>query len=310
MREENRGVGDARVRVPPLLAEYVEAREGAAGRRWAESLPELIRLLTQLWKLDVVGSAMHGHFSLVVPVHLAGKRAALKLSPPSRSYLEEVAALMAWEGKGAVRLLAASPEHGAMLLEWLDPDRTLQNAELLDGIQVAGELLRRLAVDAPSAMRALGEGTEKLPSTLVERWERLGRPVSEKWIRCAIDTAAGLLPVEDRVMVNYDLHYGNVLGATREKWLAIDPRVVAGELEFAIAPLLWGRIGEIVSGPGIDDCFRAIVDAAEVDAQRSKSWILIRIVQHRLWGVVYRKSDTSEAFDRIIEWLEPTLNRM
>jgi streptomycin 6-kinase len=42
----------------------------------------------------------------------------------------------------------------------------------------------------------------------------------------------------EQVLVHRDLHGENVLPATREPWLVIDPKPLAGEREFAVAPIV------------------------------------------------------------------------
>src|SRR5262249_40646638 len=57
------------------------------------------------------------------------------------------------------------------------------------------------------------------------------------------DLAAGLLrelvPSQgEQVLVHQDLHGDNVLAAQREPWLVIDPKPLAAEREFAVAPIV------------------------------------------------------------------------
>ena len=40
------------------------------------------------------------------------------------------------------------------------------------------------------------------------------------------------------MLVHQDLHGDNVLAAQREPWLVIDPKPLAGEREFAVAPIV------------------------------------------------------------------------
>ena len=47
----------------------------------------------------------------------------------------------------------------------------------------------------------------------------------------------------EQVLVNQDLHGDNVIAAEREPWLLIDPKPLAGEREFAVAPIV--RSGEL-----------------------------------------------------------------
>jgi streptomycin 6-kinase len=58
--------------------------------------------------------------------------------------------------------------------------------------------------------------------------------------------------------VNQDGHYQDVLAGTREKWLVIDPKPLAGDVEFGAASLLWNRATEST----MDYRMAAIVEAA------------------------------------------------
>jgi len=44
----------------------------------------------------------------------------------------------------------------------------------------------------------------------------------------------------EQVLLHQDLHAENVLAARREPWLVIDPKPLAGEREFAVAPIVRG----------------------------------------------------------------------
>jgi streptomycin 6-kinase len=81
--------------------------------------------------------------------------------------------------------------------------------------------------------------------------------------------------------VNEDLHYENVLAGTREPWLVIDPKPVAGDLEFGVIPLLWNRMEEST----LDDRLAALVAVAGLDAELARAWTLVRAVVNFLWAV-------------------------
>ena len=60
------------------------------------------------------------------------------------------------------------------------------------------------------------------------------------------------------------MHYQNVLAGEREPWLVIDPKVMRGDAEFGLAPLLWRRLGEAGGPAGLRRRFDALVDEAEI----------------------------------------------
>src|SRR5690242_14570967 len=130
--------------VPDAFAQATVEREGDAGRRWIAALPALVAALCAQWDLGVDGAPMHGYLSLVVPVRRGDEPAVLKIAWDNETTREEGAALAAWDGRGAVLLLAANPAQGALLLERLDAGRSLETVDLAEAEVIAGGLLRRL----------------------------------------------------------------------------------------------------------------------------------------------------------------------
>ena len=168
-----------------------------------------------------------------------------------------------------------APEAGAMLLERLDGRRTLREVDLTQALAIAGGLLRRLAMPAPPGFRHLATVAEDLGCTLPLRWSLHQRSMPQSQIKYACDLARQLGPSAGNLLVNYDLHYDNVLAGEREPWLAVDPKVVAGDLEYGLAQLLWCRLEEIEAQGGLERHFKALAEAAEVDPE------LAREVDHR-----------------------------
>ena len=70
------------------------------------------------------------------------------------------------------------------------------------------------------------------------KWEQAGRPFEPELVDRALGLLGELAPTQGpSVLLHQDLHSDNVLAAQREPWLAIDPKPLAGEVEFAVAPL-------------------------------------------------------------------------
>jgi streptomycin 6-kinase len=289
--------------VPEEFARATVAREGEAGRRWIEALPDLVKTLCEHWDLVVDGPPMHGYLGLIVPVSREDEPCVLKVSWIDEATSEEAAALAAWNGRGAAWLLEVEPSLGGMLLERLDFNRPLSGVGIDEAVGVAGRLLRRLAIPAPHGLRMLPVVAEELSRTFPERWEQYGRPMPRRVLEQARDLATGLGISTGSLLVNYDLHYDDVLAATREPWLAIDPKVVIGEPEFGVAQLLWCRLEEIEARGGLDRYFRALVEAAELDPARARSWTLVRCVDYWLWGLSAGLTYDPARCERIVNWL-------
>ncbi|WP_027942188.1 aminoglycoside phosphotransferase family protein [Amycolatopsis taiwanensis] len=257
-------------------------REGAAARRWIEALPALAERFLTGWRLEPDGEPMHGFVGLVLPVTRAdGAPAVLKLTWLDTETRDEPTALSTWDGAGAVLLLESDPSQGALLLERLDAGRTLNDRPIVEATEIAGELLRRLSVPAPAPIRRLRDEAARLTETLPATWARLGEPVPRRLVDTAVALCRELGPESGTMLVNEDLHYENVLAGTREPWLVIDPKPVAGDPEFAVIPLLWNRIDEST----MEEKFAVVVGSAGLDRARAHAWTFVRAVQNWLWAL-------------------------
>lgn len=274
--------------VPPEFAEWRTRVDGEAGRAWVATLPALVDRLCAEWDLAIDDAPpLHGGLGLVVMVHRSGEPCVLKLSWLEDTTVDETVALRTWDGHGAVRPFEAEPEVGALLLERLNPARTLHDVGLWEAAEVAGTLVRRLAVPAPPGLRPLSEIADGMVEHLQARQRALGDPVPSAWLEAARGFAAELGGREHDVLIHADLHYGNVLAAEREPWLAVDARAVRGCPEFSVPELMWTRADDeaLDSGKAVRRLLRTIVDAGDLDADAAHGWTVARCVDYWLWGL-------------------------
>jgi streptomycin 6-kinase len=277
------------------------AQASVQGRAWIAALPALLDRLCQRWRLQVEdGVAGRGYHGVVVPVRRGAERCVLKLTWPVERTVDEARALAAWRGQGAVLLLEADPEAGALLLERLDPTRTLDSLDLRTAAQVAGSLLRRLAIPAPEGVRPLRAVAAAIEVSLPGRQERLGRPVPEGWLAAAGGLAHELGASAGDRLVHADLHYGNVLAGHREPWLAIDPKPVAGDPEHAVPELLWTRVNELEDAQAIRQLLAILVGSGELDGEKARGWAIVRCVDYWLWGLENRLTEDPKRCQRIL----------
>lgn len=235
----------------------------------------------QRWDLRRDGEPIPGAGAMVLPVRTSdGAQAVLKIGPTDAEADHEHLALRRWGGDGAIRLLSADPPHRALLLERAHAE-TLDKLPDIEACEVVAGLYRRLHVPALPQLRTLTSYLEQwmrdfealprnaaMPHRLVEQAVALSRDL-------AVD------PASTGRLVHANLHYGNVLAADREPWLAIAPRPVDGDPHYEVAPMLWNRWDEL-SGhirDGVQRRFYALVDAAGFDEDRARAWVLIRVVR-------------------------------
>lgn len=291
------------ITVPASFVADVLRREGKAGRRWLDSLLAQVESCCAEWGLALAGPPMHGGLSLVVPVRRGKERAVLKLVWAEADAAQEALALAAWGGKGAVRLLTAEPERHALLLERLDHTRTLGALPNGEAFAVAGRLLRRLAVSAPTGVPRLADVAAELAVALPERWERAGRPMDLRLVDAACTLAGELGPGAGEQLIHTDLHDDNILAGERGSWLAIDPKVVAGEPAFGVAPLLWRRVDTMAGPAELAAHLHTLCAAAALDPERVRAWSLVRCLDYWLWGLSVGLTEDPLRCARVVAWL-------
>lgn len=279
---------------------------GAEGRRWTDALPGLVRALCRQWSVTIDDSAPigHGANALVVPVRRGAHLLVLKVSwyPPAMA--AEAAALTAWDGRGAVRLVDDRLDDGALLLERLDAGRSLRTVEIFAAATIAGALIRRLTVPAPAGLPRVAAYGLEVGASLHDRQRRLGDPLPAGWVDTAAERVRELAATTGEHLVHADLHYGNVLTGTRETWLAIDPRAVVGDPELSVPELLWTRVDEIADSD-VRPLLRTVADAGGLDLERAEHWVTVRAVDYWLWGLEHGLTIDPERCRRVLSALSP-----
>lgn len=295
------------IEVPEAFAASTIAREGRSAEAWLAALPALVEELCRRWDLRVSAPPWHGYVAVVVPVVRGGVDLALKVSWIDQSSEHEALALRAWGGRGAVRMLAWREESGAMLLERLAADRSLEMIPSDEAARIAGGLLGRLGVPAPRALRTVGEEVSDFLGKAEADWDRFARPFSRELLMRAYELGESLMRADHGQIVNQDLHYGNVLAGEREPWLVIDPKPLAGPADFGVAPLLWNRFDELENGKDLERRLSILVEAAEIDAASARRSTLFRVVDYWLWALAEGLPGDALKCRTLLDWLAPRL---
>lgn len=255
--------------------------------RWRERAPQIADEIADAWSLRLGEAYAPGFCGHVVRAELDdGTPAVLKVYYPDRESLQEPDALERWNGDGAIRLLRRDDRLCAILLERCEPGAFLSSTGGEHALDVLIGLMPRLWTDAS------GFHTLEDEAAL---W--LGHGLAE--IRHG-DVAAGLIrelaPSQgEQVLVHQDLHGDNVLAAQREPWLVIDPKPLAAEREFAVAPIV--RSTELGHSKH-DVLYRLDRLSAELglDRERARGWT---IVQTLAWS----GGNYVEHHMEVVEWL-------
>ncbi|MGW4384841.1 aminoglycoside phosphotransferase family protein, partial [Kitasatospora sp. NPDC004531] len=161
---------------------------------------------------------------------------------------------------------------------------------------------------APPALPRLGDRAAGWAAELRRDADRLPRPLPRQVVDSAIATVRELGPEQPDTLVHGDLHFGNVLAAEREPWLAIDPKGWAGDPAYDSITLLRSRFDDLLAAA---DLRRAVLrrlaiyaEAAELDPERVRRWAQARAVSAAHWGREHGDPPRLvEATDRIAQSL-------
>jgi streptomycin 6-kinase len=273
----------------PGGVQWLRAHPG--GSAWLDRVPSLVEACARRWSLRIGVPFEHSYTSVVFPVeHASGAHAVLKLQFPDRESRWEAEALLAWAGNGAVRLLEHEPQWRALLIERCDPGTPLSS---IDPERALGQLIGlvgELSIPPPGTIGSLEEEADRWATSFPVRWERAGRPFSRRLVDAALDAVRSFAATQGPpVLLNQDLHGGNVLRARRLPWLVIDPKPLVGERAFQAAPIV--RSAELGASEA-DVRYRVdrLCDELDLDRDRVRGWTIAQTVAWSLEG------------DRVLDW--------
>ena len=260
-------------RIPPqLTASCLKTSEGEA---WLKRLPEVLRDLERRWSLTL-GAPFEGvSCSWVAPVTCEdGTSAILKLGMPHLEGADEIHGLRFWNGDPTVRLLESDDGRSAMLIERCESGTPLSTLPEREQDVVIAQLLRRLwrAPATPHSFRPL--------QTLLDYWSNETLHDIRRWPDPDL-VHAGLSLFKElprtaplRSLLTTDLHAGNVLRATREPWLVIDPKPFIGDPAYDATQHLLNCVVRLRADPY--GTIHRFADLLDVDRERVRLWTFAR----------------------------------
>jgi len=250
---------------------------------WSGQLPEALRAARSRWGVrEGQPFCPGGTNAWVAPAAGPdGQALVLKLIRPGFEAEHEVEGLRRWDGRATARLIAADDfgEVGAILLERCLPGTALAALPELEQDPVVASLLRRIWIDPGPRhpFRPLAEMCDRW----AEEFERL--PQDQGRLGSGDLVAEGLrlwreLSHQDvgAVLLFTDLHAGNVLAASREPWLAIDPKPHVGDPTYDALQHMLNCPLRLSSDP--EGLILRMADLLDLDAARLRLWMFARCV--------------------------------
>jgi streptomycin 6-kinase len=287
--EENRWLA------PELVTKVITA-SGSTGEAWLRSLPDSLVARGRSWSLEI-GPHYPLGFHFVAPATRAdGSAVVLRLGMPGRPFSRQAATLEAYAGKGAVRLLAADLEVGAILVERALPGEPLSKLVATDderATEIVAAVLEALWRPAPSTgdFRPI----DRLDLTLV-RYLDLHRdlgPIPGRLVADARRVLAGLqaTPPAQPLLLHGDLHHDNIVSSSsaRGGWVAIDPEGLCGDPGYDVAAMVFNPMPWVAEVDDVDALARRrlgqLAAHLRMDEERLRAWAFVKAVLAEVWFV-------------------------
>lgn len=266
--------------IPDRLREACRAT--AERSAWLARLPSLVDELVRRWSLEPGPPFADATCSWVAPAErIDGTACVLKLGMPHLEGEHELRGLRVWNGDPTVRLLEADERANAMLLERCLPGTAL--AAMPESVQDAtlAAILRRLRRPPPA------DGPFRPLSVVAALRAEEARAASSRWPDAGL-VRAGLELLEQlpgaaspTTLLATDLHAGNVLRATREPWLAIDPKPFVGDPAYDATQHLLNGPDRLRAAPW--ETIHAFSEMAGLEPERVRLWTFARAATEMEW---------------------------
>jgi streptomycin 6-kinase len=282
----------------------VRGRVGADAEDWLASLPSLISEMTATWDLRVTAVANRvDTFGMSIPARRGDDRVTLRLSYPDGSLADETAALQAWNGGGAVRVLESDPR-GAQLRSSPTPGTALTvERNEMRALRLASDALRALWIEPLEGIQTLAVEARAWSATLIERFGSVHAPFDEQLVHDAETMFRSFVATQQRqVLLHGDVRLeGFVMDG--EHAVALDAKPLIGEPAFDAASLLRDGPAELVRDPGagtqrMQGRLDQLSDLLEVRAGRVRGWAFAVAVDTGLYA--YESGDV-DGGDLMIE---------
>ena len=299
--------------LPPGFIQTIQGAFGGDGKRWLETLPDLLDKASRRWGLMDIQPFSNLSYNFVAFAKLSTEsnvsrrwlqsqatyrddkrlhsHVVLKLGVPNHELNSEIAALRHYNGRGACRLLEADAEKGMLLLERLLPGRRL--AALEDDEQatrIAAEVMRHLWRHVPENRNDFIQLQDWFGEfrRLRQKFEGGTGPLPEKLVATAEALSRELLAEnKDESLLHGDFHHFNVLESGRG-WLAIDPKGVIGPKGYEVGPLLINPVPNFLNGsnPKIRTEKRIAIlsEMLGMERERIRAWAICHAVLSAWWS--------------------------
>jgi streptomycin 6-kinase len=267
---------------------------GDEGQQWLDNLPNIITEYEKKWNLKVGQPFKLSCNYVAQAVQKDGTEVVIKIGyPKDQEFFSELDSLPKFNSKGMVMQFKQDRERAVMLLERIKPGVSIASLDDEKVMEVMAQVMKNFWTDHPIDKNSTYEpsrwstGFQKLR----EKYEGKTGPIPFELVRKAESIYIGLQSSNDpQYLLHGDLHQGNVLSATREPYLAVDPKGIIGPRERELTPLLMYPEGFIVNSldpkATLSRRIEILAEILELDKGKIIAWSFSHTVLQAVWDLI------------------------
>jgi streptomycin 6-kinase len=278
--------------IPPEFVQRTIDVHGPRAREWFEALPSLVSHLQDRWALEIGAPFLPLSYHYVTRARQNLDRAVLlKLGVPGVDLDREAQCLIAFGGRGAVRLLESDLKLGALLLERITPGWDIRGLDEAQAISATADVLKRLHRPAPDAsafptVQDWGKGFGRLRDKYGGQTGPIPGAIFARAEATFFDLANSM---SHPVLLHGDLHHENILASDRGGWLAIDPQGVVGEPAYEVGAFLRNPMPSLLDRPNLEGVLARRIqlfsETLGLDPIRLRGWDFAQAVLAAVWSI-------------------------
>jgi streptomycin 6-kinase len=255
---------------------------------WLTQLPDILATCATKWELRIEEPMREDYaqmsFGYITPATRSDDtEVVLKCVPPAVfAELQEGQALQLCNGDSTVKLLGHDNKLGTIMIERARPGVPLSvNPDDEENTRIASRMMQRFWRPLPDKHNFRSTDYE------IEGFERLRKQhdgttgvFPDKWAERAETLYKELMETStETVLLHADLHHYNILSASREPWLTIDPKGYYGDPGYEVGAFLANHPEASCAEQDLDE-----IDPRRIDIMIEE----LRMPRDRVikWGVV------------------------
>ena len=276
------------IHLPSKFVKTIKDIHKEKGEKWLADFDRLINECEERWKMKIM-PPFELSYNFVAPAKAnVGTDLVMKLTVPNEEFLSEVSALKEFNGNGMVSLIDTDLEKGIIILERLIPGNTLVSIENEDeAVLIASSIMKKLWRPAPKNcnVQSIIDRQNSLMRISKENPDGIG-PITSEIMLEAVDIFNELVTTQtDLYLLHGDLHHYNILQASKDKWLAIDPKGLIGEREYDTIQFLLNNLENKDIHTIIDQRVDLLVEQLALDKRRLLLWGFAHAVLSTCWSL-------------------------